>query len=409
LPSARAPLKRTVERLVLVPLAEEIAAGKVPPGSLLRLRAVQGRVVTEVTPPESGADVLSLRHPSAAPLVPRPPSPRASDALRSSLLERLASLRKEAEPLTARKEDLLRLSKLGTFWRDADEARRILDDIYRLDGLFARFDALEQSLSVPPPEDGVLLPEEPLLRQFALLEGLVRSTDPRALADAVLTLTLVSTQGEALDGLGLLTRMYLAFARREHLDVEVLDERTEGERGVSVLLSGAGAWTLLEKEGGLQLLLKGKIASARRKERGERGEGRKREARVLQGREVVRVTVAPVTPRRPAPARDEIRLELKPLDARKGRFLPDPCWDVQAVHLPTMRSLHAWLGGSRSQATERALLLLRTHLGAGEESPGSVVRRYLLGPTERVHDLRSGKVSPRLDRILAGELERVGR
>jgi hypothetical protein len=37
------------------------------------------------------------------------------------------------------------------------------------------------------------------------------------------------------------------------------------------------------------------------------------------------------------------------------------------------------------------------------------VRRYLLGPTERVHDLRSGKIIPRLDRIFAGELERVGR
>jgi hypothetical protein len=228
----------------------------------------------------------------------------------------------------------------------------------------------------------------------------------------VLTLTLVSSQGEALDGLGLLTRMYLAFARRERLDVEVLDERTEGERGLSVLLSGAGAWSLLEQEGGLHLLLKGKIVANRRKERGDRsdrGDGKRRESRLLQGREVVRVAVAPVTQGRTAPPRDEVRLELKPLDGKKGLFLPDPAWDAQAVHLPTMRSLHAWLGGSRSQATERALLLLRTHLGASEGSQGALVRRYLLGPTERVHDLRTGKTSHRLDRILAGELERVGR
>ncbi len=401
------PLKRTVERLVLVPLAEEIAAGKVPPGSLLRLRAAQGRVIADVTPPEAEVDVLSLRHPTRAPL---PPSPRASDVLRSTFADRLVALRKEADPLAARKAELLRVSKLGTFWRDADEARQILDDIYRLDGLFARFDALDQALQ--SPENSPLPPEEQLLRQFSLLEALVRSPDPRALADAVLTLTLVSSQGEALDGLGLLTRMYLAFARRERLDVEVLDERTEGERGLSVLLSGAGAWSLLEQEGGLHLLLKGKIVANRRKERGDRsdrGDGKRRESRLLQGREVVRVAVAPVTQGRTAPPRDEVRLELKPLDGKKGLFLPDPAWDAQAVHLPTMRSLHAWLGGSRSQATERALLLLRTHLGASEGSQGALVRRYLLGPTERVHDLRTGKTSHRLDRILAGELERVGR
>ncbi|MBY0523450.1 MAG: AAA family ATPase [Gemmataceae bacterium] len=62
------PLKRTVERLVLLPVARAIAAGGVPPGSVLHLVVRAGHVAVDVTPPEGDAPTQT----SAAPSPPRP-------------------------------------------------------------------------------------------------------------------------------------------------------------------------------------------------------------------------------------------------------------------------------------------------------------------------------------------------
>src|SRR5439155_9122471 len=70
------PLKRTVERLVLLPVARAIAAGEAPPGALLRLTVRRGRIEVETEAPE----------PIETP--PPPPAPRAVPvAERASRLE----------------------------------------------------------------------------------------------------------------------------------------------------------------------------------------------------------------------------------------------------------------------------------------------------------------------------------
>ncbi len=70
------PLKRTVERLVLLPLAGAIAEGKVPSGSLVRLAARRDRVDIEVEPPEP-ADGPAPPAPRRSCRGPRRPTPRA--------------------------------------------------------------------------------------------------------------------------------------------------------------------------------------------------------------------------------------------------------------------------------------------------------------------------------------------
>ena len=67
------PLKRTVERLVLLPLARAIAAGEAAAGALLRLVARRGRIEVEVVGPEppDGAVVEAPPPPRAVPLQER--------------------------------------------------------------------------------------------------------------------------------------------------------------------------------------------------------------------------------------------------------------------------------------------------------------------------------------------------
>jgi ATP-dependent Clp protease ATP-binding subunit ClpC len=409
------PLKRTVERVVLLPLAEQIAAGKVPPGSVLRLDARQGRIELHVTPPETDFDVLSVRG-SATPAA-RQPDP-AVPAL-GQLTEEVRALRPLAEPLAARKTDLLARAARPGFWLDQEEARRILDDIYRLEGLLGQFEAVEEAVRAAhqPDRDDRRAPVDldALRRRVSHVGQLLRTPTSAALADAYVQVTRVSAQGEPLRGVETLARMYLALARRERFDAEVLDDRQGGspaEDAISLLVSGAGACALLRGEAGLHQLSRGKqeriVARSRRPAVDPEERARKK---IIIGREVVRVEILPVSTQGAPLRKEDIRTEIRPLRGEKGRLLDEPAWDVHLVHVPTMLAIHAWMQGDRQQVSERGLSLLRSKVESRREAApdeGALVRRYTLGPVERVRDLKTGRASPRLDLVLAGDLSPLG-
>jgi ATP-dependent Clp protease ATP-binding subunit ClpC len=410
------PLKRTVERVILLPLAEQISAGKVPPGSVLRLHARQGRIELNVTPPEPDFDVLSTRGVTVPP--PKKSSHTAEPAL-GIIAEELHELRPLAEQIATRKTDLLAKAAGPGFWVDQGEARRVLDDIYRLEGLLGQFAGVDEAVRVARQPEG----DEPrppadldaLRRRVSHVGQLLRTPTSAALADAYVQVTRVSAQGEALHGVETLARMYLALARREHFDAEVLDDRQGGspaEDAIGLLISGAGASSLLLSEAGLHQLSRGKqervIARSKRPvvDREERTH-----KKIIVGREVVRVEITPVSTQGAPLRKEDIRTDIRPLRGEKGRLLDDPSWDVHLVHLPTMLAIHAWMRGDRNQVSERALSLLRSKVEARREAQtdeGSLVRRYTLGPIERVRDLKTGRASPRLDLVLAGDLSPLG-
>src|SRR5207253_1257821 len=104
------------ERLVLLPVARAIAAGGVPPGSVLRLVARSNRVDVEVTPPEpeSGERV------PASPAVSQAPG-RTPLALRlTTLVEQVAAVSDQAAPLAALKSELVARSAASDFWNHAE-------------------------------------------------------------------------------------------------------------------------------------------------------------------------------------------------------------------------------------------------------------------------------------------------
>jgi ATP-dependent Clp protease ATP-binding subunit ClpC len=396
------PLKRTVERLVLMPVARAIAEGAVPAGAVLRLTARDGRVRVGVTRPETGES-------DERPPERKPATPVAERA--AALAGEVAKLRDAASPLAARKSACVARSAEPNFWDDHAAARAVLDEIYRLDGVFAALDAAGsaardlgelagQRHARGPAGRGLERRLDALGARVRHVGFLVGCSEPRQLADAFVLLTGVSAQGARLDGVGRLARMYQGLARRWGLEPEVLGDRQGGdppEDAVLLQVNGPGAAALLAGEAGLHQLSWG---------RGEGAGEKKRPA----NREVVRVEVLPWPVGEAALPREEVRAEVRPLTSAAGRLIARPKLDVQLLHTPSLATVRAWTDRPRAEAVEKLLPLLQAAVAAaGRPADGDgrpvVVRRYRLGPSPLVKDLRSGRSLGRLDQVLAGDLD----
>jgi ATP-dependent Clp protease ATP-binding subunit ClpC len=396
------PLKRTVERLVLLPVARVIAAGEAPPGSVLRLVARRGAVEVEVSAPEP-------------PEVPSPPaaSPRLAPVVEHAarLEAQVAGLRDRTGPLAERKSELLARSGEPGFHDNRAAAQAVYDEVYRIDGILAALDALGRA--VTEAADQARHPrladrELPRIEErLEMLEGqarhvafLVGCRQPRDLGDAFVALTLVSGvaggEGGHLDAVGRLARMYANLARRRHLEVEVLDDHRHGDPLEDVIVlqvSGAGAHALLCGESGLHQLSRG---------RGDhRDEGR--------AREVVRVEVLPVPYEEPGALRGAVHVEVRPLAEVSGRLLARPRLEVELRHEPSLITLRAWTDRPKAEAVERLRVLLGARVaaetGGTPEGRTPVVRRYSLGPAPLVRDGRTGRSTGRLEQVLDGHLD----
>ncbi|MBI3847205.1 MAG: AAA family ATPase [Planctomycetes bacterium] len=399
------PLKRTVERLLLLPVARAIASGKVLPGSLLRLEAKGDAVSVTIVPPESADTAGDAR--DAEPT-------RDERTLRdraAAMAAEVAALPGRAASLSARKAALLQRSAQSGFWNDRATALRELDEIHRLDGVLSALDALERAVV-----DARVQMERPettgrrrasLEERFEALECeakrvafLVDCRDVRDLGDAMVTLTLVKSQGSGLDAVKRLAEMYVGFAKRRGLEVEVLDDRSGGEPHedkITMLVSGAGAHALYAGEAGLHRVL--------RSGRDTRAKGGRRD-----DRDVVRVDVLPAPWEDVTFAAGEVRVESHALRGGRGRLLAKPKLEVTLLHVPSMTAVHAWTDGTRNEAMRRLEGLLRARIDAAksqsvETSSPQLVRRYVLGPSPLVRDTRTGRSTGRLDRVLAGDLD----
>ena len=369
------PLKRTVERRVLLPLARAIATGAMARGGVLRVREKGGRIEAELVS-EVAAEA----------------GPVPGGAALAEVAERTEKLEQSLSPLAAEKEQLLARSRESEFWSRPERARSVLDRIHRLDSILGDYARLREQLEVT-----ALNPDPKRAEQFTArhdfeerrLRLLAREGD---LGDAVVVVTRVKADGSGLDAVTALARMYHDFADRRGFEVEVLDDRRGGdpmEDTVAFAIGGAGAYAMLRTEAGLHQL--------RRKVHGK--------DRPLEVRELVRVEVM-----RQADSEsrsEQIRVEVQDRRGAEARFGAQIRFEASALHLPTMVSVKTWQPGDREQAERRTVALLHARLaidGSNTESL-EVVRTYWLGSKPRVSDRRSGTSNGRVDRVLRGELE----
>ncbi len=410
------PLKRTVERHVLLPVARRIAAGAVPPGSVLRLTPRRDDVQVTVLPSaERAAEAAAAQAAPAGAAGPWRERLRALDA-------RLTALAQEARPMEERRAELLRASRAEGFWADAPRARRVLGEIHRWEGLAGALttlerrvrDTAEQAARAPArrrrageaagPDLEARVGE--LEREAGRIGALLACRDARLLADCYVTLTQVRAEGRSLSGVERLARMLVGLARRRGLEAEAVDDHRlsdPAEDAIGLLVTGAGAATLLSGEAGLHLLTQGHPAAGARPARRAGGRGPREGA--AGAREWVRVEVLPVPDDDDLLPRRALKVSVRRLKGVKGRLLPGPTLELALLHPSSMTSLRAHTAGPETEALARLLPLLTARARAEPPAAVAVVRRYHLGPSPLVRDRRSGRQTGRLEQVLAGDLD----
>jgi ATP-dependent Clp protease ATP-binding subunit ClpC len=391
------PLKRTVARRVLQPLARALARGATRPGSILRLALVGGQVSVDVV--AQGTPVGDAASP--APTGSPPPAAGAD------LGARCAAIQRDAEPLRRRKSELLARSHAPGFWRDAPAARALLDEVHRLEGVVGAAERLaSQSVELErlaatgaaQRKAARLEPRrEALAREAALVEHLLEGARHGLLSDAFVRLTLLRGEGADLAAVPRLAAMLAGFARRRGLEVTTLDDRRTSEPAADAItleVVGPGALALFAREEGIHQLSR----------RGARGAGR-------PSRAWVRVDVLAVPPETGRDLASDVTVRAKTLKGVKGRRIAKPTLELSLLHAPSLTSLVAHTAGSRDEALARLLpLLAAVRERAQAPAPAAptasqVVRVYELGSSPRVRDRRTGCDTGHVERVLDGELE----
>jgi len=392
------PLKRTVERLLLLPLAKAITEAEVPQGSLVRIAARGQKVHVQIAPPEA---------PDGAAMNPAPTLSTPQLERFARLKQLLADLQPAGEEMQRRKVELLAESAHRDFWQRKDRARLVMDQIYRLDSVLARMEDIAERLVLEEELSQTTSSwEQERLRslenEVSHLEILLRGRAPRLLDDAFVTVAHVARHGAALDGVRRLAEMYVKLARRRGFAVEVIDDHVlddPHEDQITLAVVGPGGFALLGGETGLHHLTAGKE---------DRQQGRKRSA----DREVVRVEVLPCPSGESRFSTENLQVGIKPLRHAHGRLIRKPQHQVELFHRPTMTGLRAWCGGSKAEALDKLRLLLRARLEAeataqpstdGQGQP--IIRRYTFGPAPLVRDFRTRRTTGRIDLVLAGRLD----
>jgi ATP-dependent Clp protease ATP-binding subunit ClpC len=396
------PLKRTIERMLLIPVARAISGGTAAGGKILHLTQREGRIhVTCVPAPEQ--------------FTTRPPSgKKAGGAIEremAELMDDFTALEPVLRPLADRKSELLQRTQDPGFHRDATLRAATFDEIHKLDqfltlrngignGLKNLSNRLEQKLWTPLDEPAIRQRIVELRAELSQLRFVGTCQDARDLGDALVFLSLVERTGGNQKGVEKLAGMYQGLARQHRMNFEVLGEWHDQKHDRAYLLiSGLGAFALLDKESGLHQL------DYRFRERTPRA-GREL---MREDRELLRVEVLPCGNEPDTAFRRAVKSKVSLLKPARSRLLNKANLNISLFHEPSLRSLELWMAGSKEPAMEKALSILHAQVSfpnSDEQNDAvKIIRHYDLGLSPRIKDLRSGKTTTQVDRVLKGRLE----
>jgi len=393
------PIKRTVERLCLLPVARAIATGRIGGRALLALTAHDGRIEVKITS-------------EARPRPAATPRPAPAAATLSAAVQELraldAGLDGPIAAFTTRRSTLIERTQQPGFYQDAVARVAVFDEIHRLEQLLEWRERWKQALEgvaarvahpTTRPADVAQLRQrcEHLRQEFDQLASVTRGTGAPELGDALLCLSLVDRSGAAQDGVSRLCAMYRALATRRRMSVEVLAEyMSEREDRAWLHVAALGAHALFRHEAGLHQLDHRYRSHAART-------GAEREH---EDREVVRVEVHPW---RDAPDRHflkAVKTSPQPLRPPHKRLLERAEIAVALFHEPSLRSLELWAPGPRESAVASAQRILHTLVTAPASAGGEeIVRRYSSGVGPQVKDLRTGRTTSRVEQVFKGEID----
>ncbi len=393
------PLKRTVERRLLQPLARILATGQARAGAVISLHARDGLVETRLVPVPTEAT-------TATPAAPRRTAVRAVQRQLQGLAEIWQDLGPGLQLFRDRKTLLVERTQAPAFFQKSPDRVQVLDELHGIDQFLALADRashllerLRADASNPTSADdgGTADRGAELSAELEYLRFVATASDPRGLGDALVVLTRIDHRGGPLKGVEQLARMIREFARRHRLTAEIAAERFDGTTDTAYLqVSGLGAFGLLAPEAGLHRL-------SHRERQSDPRTGREG---TQEQREIVRVDVVPAAGDPPTSFARAARVHCSGLTPPRERLIAGLAWEVSAFDSTRVRGIEAWTTGPKSSAGERILRLLHTLVQAPDTSDAAtLIRTYDLGIGSRIKDLRTGRSTPRLGAVFKGQLE----
>jgi ATP-dependent Clp protease ATP-binding subunit ClpC len=386
------PLKRTVEKLLLLPLARSISSGSLPRASIVRLSAHSHRVrlTTTLPPPEKSVAIEPSQSQSTA------------ERVLMDLRTRYQQLDDAIQSMAARRTSLIDETRTSEFSKNKDRRVSVLNDIHNIDQFLSLHEDIGNALrSVGDPRrrDPAASRRDEIARLDQEIDHLAfvsRIQEPTDLGDALVTVSLVNRTGLAQDSVEKIASMYSALATRRRMLPEVLGEIYSSEQDHAyVLVTGLGAYGLLKSESGLHQVTR------RYKQRAVRS-GRET---LRDDRELVRVNVNPAPSEPTTQFSREVKAKVSPLKPVRERLLKAE-FAVNLFHQPTLRSLDIWTSGPKETATTRGLLVLAARGDAiADAAEAGVIRQYDFGLAPKVKDLRTGRVTTKVNQVLKGHLD----
>jgi len=312
-----------------------------------------------------------------------------------------------------------------SLWEDPERAQRLTRRLSRIRADLDRFESLDRRLADARAMEELLSAETDrelsadLERSLSELETEMEKLELATLLsgeydgnDAIATLHAGAGGTESQDWAAMLLRMYLRWAEREHLGVE-LDEVLPGEeagiKSSTFIVSGTNAYGLLSTEHGVHRLVRISPFDAQKR----------------RHTSFASLDVIPLLEET-----DEEDIEIDPKDLRidvyrstgpGGQSVNTTDSAVRITHLPT--GLTAACQNERSQLQNRAVAMriLKARLAELERRKreekienlrgerrgidfGSQIRSYVLAPYRMVKDHRTGIEIGDVDRVLDGDL-----
>jgi peptide chain release factor 2 len=312
-----------------------------------------------------------------------------------------------------------------SLWEDPERAQRLTRRLSRIRADLDRFESLDRRLADARAMEELLSAETDrelsadLERSLSELEAEMEKLELATLLsgeydgnDAIATLHAGAGGTESQDWAEMLLRMYLRWAEREHLGVE-LDEVLPGEeagiKSATFIVSGTNAYGLLSTEHGVHRLVRISPFDAQKR----------------RHTSFASLDVIPLLEET-----DEEDIEIDPKDLRidvyrstgpGGQSVNTTDSAVRITHLPT--GLTAACQNERSQLQNRAVAMriLKARLAELERRKreekienlrgerrgidfGSQIRSYVLAPYRMVKDHRTGIEIGDVDRVLDGDV-----
>jgi peptide chain release factor 2 len=315
-----------------------------------------------------------------------------------------------------------------SLWEDPERAQRLTRRLSRIRADLDRFESLDRRLADARAMEELLSAETDrelsadLERSLSELEAEMEKLELATLLsgeydgnDAIATLHAGAGGTESQDWAEMLLRMYLRWAEREHLGVE-LDEVLPGEeagiKSSTFIVSGTNAYGLLSTEHGVHRLVRISPFDAQKR----------------RHTSFASLDVIPLLEET-----DEEDIEIDPKDLRidvyrstgpGGQSVNTTDSAVRITHLPT--GLTAACQNERSQLQNRAVAMriLKARLAELERRKreekienlrgerrgidfGSQIRSYVLAPYRLVKDHRTNLEVSDVDRVLDGDIDEL--